>query len=59
MTVAIRKPTSFHDPRSGRMLVTPVTEEYDHARNFKLLTNYQTHALEQRQAGRGETSVAI
>jgi hypothetical protein len=40
------------------MFLILVTEEYDHAGHCKLLTDYQTHALEQRQADRGETSAA-
>jgi hypothetical protein len=40
------------------MFVILVTEEYDHARQWKLRTSQPPHALEQRQADRGETSPA-
>ena len=38
------------------MFVILVTEEYDHARQWKSRTGQPPHALEQRQADRGETS---
>ena len=39
------------------MFVVLITEEYDHARQWKSRTGQPPHALEQRQADRGETSL--
>ena len=41
----------------GRMFVSSVTEEYDHARPGKVLAARRTHSLEQRQADRGDTPI--
>src|SRR6266568_6375751 len=44
---------------AGRMLVTSVTEDYDHAKHRKCCPNrIQTHALEQGQADRRKATAA-